>query len=130
MIRNAVFEGTGTIEFVEGETMLPSIYNSIFLQGNRTNSLESLLFISEDGSRVISNQLRRESTPAHLIPSSRSFRIFKYKNSATDRQKILYKCDNRSCPKIYTKRHNFLDHMRTHSGYRPFECPFFTGPGC
>jgi len=55
VIRDAVIEGTGTIKFVEGETMLPSIYNEIFLAGNRTNSLESLLFFSEDGSRVISN---------------------------------------------------------------------------
>ena len=59
---------------------------------------------------------KRASSTTHLLPSSHSFRIFKYRNPGTSRQKTLFKCDIESCQKRFVKLHNFLDHLRTHTG--------------
>lgn len=47
-IRDAVLEDAGSIEFVQGETMLPSLFNSIFVDSKRPFSLDSVQYINED----------------------------------------------------------------------------------
>ncbi|ORX89679.1 hypothetical protein K493DRAFT_197204, partial [Basidiobolus meristosporus CBS 931.73] len=40
--------------------------------------------------------------------------------------KASYKCEWQGCPrnqKPFTKRHKMYNHMRTHTGERPFQCP-------
>jgi uncharacterized Zn-finger protein len=31
---------------------------------------------------------------------------------------------------VFSKLHNFLDHLRTHTGQRPFRCPHASLMGC
>jgi uncharacterized Zn-finger protein len=60
----------------------------------------------------------------HHIPSTRSFRIFKFKNPKTSRYLKILKCDYPECPMNFRKWHNFYDHLRIHTKERPFICPF------
>lgn len=68
--------------------------------------------------------------PSHLTPTSQDFRIFKYRNPRTMRANILFKCDIGKCQLTFIKLHCFLDHQRTHTGHRPFSCPFSKSTGC
>ena len=73
-----------------------------------------------DLSRIKINQ--RESK--HHVPSTRSFRIFKFKNPTTQRYLKILKCDFPGCPMNFRKWHNFYDHLRIHTKERPFACPY------
>lgn len=65
-----------------------------------------------------------------ITPSSRNFRIYKYCSIKTKKKKKVLKCDFEHCNKHFSKFHNFYDHLRKHTGERPFECPFKQINGC
>ncbi len=56
------------------------------------------------------------------VPSTRCFRVLKYKNPRTQRQVKILKCDFEHCKMFFRKWHNFFDHLRVHTKERPFVC--------
>jgi Rieske Fe-S protein len=66
----------------------------------------------------------------HSIPSSRLFKIFKYKNPTTMRYLLIIKCDHSGCSSSFRKWHNFYNHLRIHTKEKPFKCPYAEELGC
>lgn len=60
----------------------------------------------------------------HQLPETKEFNIYKFTNPKTKRQMSLLECDHAGCHKYFRKWHNFFDHLRIHTGERPFSCPF------
>lgn len=72
----------------------------------------------------------RKDGQGRVPPSTRNFRIIKYRSPKTNRNQKILKCDNPGCAKFFRKFHNFYDHLRIHTGERPFGCPYSDVTGC
>ena len=59
-----------------------------------------------------------------LIPSSGLYTQFQYyKNKKAWKLSTIFSCDYAYCGKFFRKLSNMFDHLRIHTGERPFHCP-------
>ena len=54
------------------------------------------------------------------IPATKNYLIFQLKNPKSKRIVKQLLCTHTKCLKTFKKWHNFFDHLRIHTGERPF----------
>ena len=111
------------LSVLHGESLTERDIDEIFVAQKRN-------LTSQRGPNTAAAALEGGRPSAHLRPSSRAFRMFKYRNPATRRLKQFYICEHGECGKVFEKLHNFLDHLRTHTGERIFACRYAGVAGC
>mmetsp|Transcript_501 Transcript_501/g.548 ORF Transcript_501/g.548 Transcript_501/m.548 type:complete len:170 (+) Transcript_501:434-943(+) len=54
------------------------------------------------------------------------FEIFLKENNKTNRNRRHLRCRHKNCQKVFKKVWNLFDHMRIHTGEKPFKCKYCT----
>jgi hypothetical protein len=103
---------------VDGQDLSDDALEHVFVTHQRPEHVPSntRYDLESDDDEENWGKVRERGTIRHLLPSSKRFRIYKYRNPRTARLKTLFKCDVNECRKTFIKLHNFLDHLRTHTG--------------
>lgn len=112
-------EAIGSIEMIELET------KSIVLEMNQIdNNNPSNASNGSPSSQPDFNSPDEDPSPGDEECEENTLDGFSFESNemeVNERGVMLYKC--RVCGKCDQRRWNFLQHMRTHSDERPFECP-------
>ena len=74
------------------------------------------LFIVSSGKHF---DLKKVNINMH-VPTSEDFAILEYENPSAKGIIRLLVCCHEGCGKVQRKWHNFFDHLRMHSGERPY----------
>ncbi|TNV77444.1 hypothetical protein FGO68_gene17007 [Halteria grandinella] len=57
------------------------------------------------------------------IPDSKDYLVIRYVRPTSARLTNAFMCTFEGCSKIFPKWHNLFDHLRIHTGEKPFMCP-------